>query len=64
MRNEIHACFRTPRSEFRNRYDYLVLTKKAEWKLCSFFRCLGLKKHGEPARFWIADFGMWNEIHA
>ncbi len=29
-------------------FDYLVLTKKAEWKLCSFFRCLGLKKHGEP----------------
>ena len=34
--------------ELVNVFDYLVLTKKAEWKLCSFFRCLGLKKHGEP----------------
>ena len=34
--------------ELVNVYDYLVLIKKAEWKLCSFFRCLGLKKHGEP----------------
>lgn len=27
--------------------DYLVLTRSSEWKLCSFFRALGLKKHGE-----------------
>ena len=29
-------------------HDYLVLTKKAEWKLSSFFRSVGMKKHGEP----------------
>lgn len=34
--------------ELVNVYDYLVLTKKAEWKLCSFFRSIGMKKHGEP----------------
>lgn len=34
--------------ELVNVFDYLVLTKKAKWELCSFFRCLGLKKHGEP----------------
>jgi len=34
--------------ELVNVFDYLVLTKKAEWKLSSFFRCIGLKKHGEP----------------
>lgn len=28
--------------------DYLVLSRTAEWKLCAFFRALGLKKHGEP----------------
>jgi hypothetical protein len=28
--------------------DYLVLTKAAEWKLCSFFRAIGMKKSGEP----------------
>jgi hypothetical protein len=33
--------------ELVNVFDYLVLTKKAEWKLCSFFRCIGMKKHGE-----------------
>lgn len=34
--------------ELVNVFDYLVLTKKAEWKLCSFFRSVGMKKHGEP----------------
>jgi len=29
-------------------YDYLVLTRAAEWKLSAFFRALGMKKHGEP----------------
>jgi len=29
-------------------YDYLVLTRSAEWKLSAFFRAIGLKKHGEP----------------
>ena len=28
--------------------DYLVLSRQAEWKLCSFFRAIGLKKSGEP----------------
>lgn len=29
-------------------FDYLVLTRKAEWKLSSFFRAIGMKRHGEP----------------
>lgn len=29
-------------------YDYLVLTRAAEWKLSAFFRAIGMKKHGEP----------------
>lgn len=28
-------------------YDYLVLTTNMEWKLASFFECVGLKKKGE-----------------
>ena len=28
--------------------DYLVLSVAAEWKLCAFFRAIGLKKPGEP----------------
>jgi hypothetical protein len=28
--------------------DYLVLTVAAEWKLCAFFRAIGLKRTGEP----------------
>jgi hypothetical protein len=28
--------------------DYLVLSVAAEWKLCAFFRAIGLKKTGEP----------------
>ncbi|MGJ1078893.1 hypothetical protein ACR77U_12705 [Enterococcus faecium] len=26
----------------------LILNRALEWKLCSFFLCVGLKKHGEP----------------
>ena len=35
--------------------DYLVLSRAAEWKLCAFFRAIGLKKSGEP---FIMD---WNK---
>lgn len=28
----------------------LILCAKLEWKLCQFFRCIGLKKEGEPLR--------------
>lgn len=35
--------------------DQLVLHTKMEWKLCAFFRALGLKKHDEPLRMnWQA----------
>jgi hypothetical protein len=36
--------------------DYLVLSRAAEWKLCAFFRAIGLKKSGEP---FIMD---WNKV--
>ena len=36
--------------------DYLVLSRAAEWKLCSFFRGIGLKKSGEP---FIMD---WSKV--
>lgn len=29
-------------------YDNLVLTRNAEWKLISFFECIGIKLKGEP----------------
>ena len=35
--------------ELVNVFDYLVLTKKAEWAVL-VLPCLGLKKHGEPFR--------------
>jgi hypothetical protein len=28
-------------------YDYLVLAEKSEWKIASFFCCIGLKQPGE-----------------
>lgn len=34
--------------QFFKVYDYLVLTANMEWKLATFFECLGLKKQGEP----------------
>lgn len=37
-------------------YDYLVLTRKAEWKLSAFFRSIGLKKQGESAAM------QWNKV--
>jgi hypothetical protein len=33
--------------------DYLVLTRASEWKLCAFFRAVGLKRSGEP---FVMDF--------
>ena len=38
--------------------DYLVLHSKVEWKISSFFRAVGLKKHGEPLRMeWSKVYG-------
>lgn len=35
--------------------DWIVLTNKTIWKIASFFRSIGLKKHGEKVRM------RWNE---
>jgi len=40
--------FSGPDDAVVNVYDYLVLTRAAEWKLSAFFRAIGMKKHGEP----------------
>lgn len=40
--------FNGPNDAVVNVYDYLVLTRAAEWKLSAFFRAIGMKKHGEP----------------
>ena len=36
--------------QFFKVYDYLVLTANMEWKLATFFECVGLKKKGEPLK--------------
>lgn len=36
--------------------EFITMTKKSEWKLCQFFRSLGLRQHGEPLKL------RWNII--
>lgn len=39
-------------------YDNLVLTKSAMWKLCAFYRTIGMKKHGQPIQMnWPMTVG-------
>lgn len=38
--------------------DWLVLTNKTKWKIASFFRSVGLKKHGENIKMkWKESVG-------
>lgn len=38
--------------------DNIVLMKKLEWKISSFFRSVGLKKHGEKVNMrWLDSIG-------
>ena len=42
----------------------LLLYKTLEWKLASFFRCIGLKKHGERVQLdWNAIVGCHGRAH-
>lgn len=45
----------TPQGDASVKYD-LILWSSLEWKIAEFFRCIGLKKHGEPLR------PKWNAI--
>lgn len=39
--------------------DWIVLTNKTVWKIASFFRSVGLKKHGEKVRMrWTEAVGL------
>ena len=39
--------------------DWLVLTNKSVWKIASYFRSVGLKKHGEKMRMkWKESVGL------
>lgn len=45
------------------RFD-LLLCRSLEWKLCSFFRCIGQKKHGEKLKMnWNAVLGSTGRAH-
>ena len=38
--------------------ENFLITKSLEWKLCQFFTCLGMRKHGEPYQMnWNGIFG-------
>lgn len=38
--------------------DYIVLKRSVEWKISSFFRALGMKKHGEKIKMdWNGSVG-------
>ncbi len=42
----------------------LLLTKSLEWKISSFFRCIGLKKHGEAVVMdWTKVMGAKGRAH-
>ena len=42
----------------------LLLTKSLEWKISSFFRCIGLKKHGEAVVMdWSKVMGANGRAH-
>ena len=42
----------------------LILYKTLEWKLASFFRCIGLKKHGERVQIdWNSIVGRQGRAH-
>jgi len=42
----------------------LVLYRTLEWKLCSFFRCIGQKKHGEKLTMdWNKVVGSYGKAH-
>lgn len=44
--------------------DRLYLNEDFEWKLSSFFRCIGLKKHGEKVKMsWEAVMGKEGLCH-
>lgn len=39
-------------------YEHLLLHKSNEWRLCAFFVCIGLRKHGEPFAMGAA----WSQV--
>ena len=42
----------------------LLLTRSLEWKLCAFFRSVGMKKHGEPLVMnWAGAIGKRGLAH-
>ena len=44
--------------------ESLLLTRKLEWKLCAFFRSIGMKKHGEKVRMdWAGAVGRRGRAH-
>jgi len=44
--------------------EYLILYKTMEWKLSSFFRCIGQKKHGERLVMdWDSVLGASGRAH-
>ncbi len=59
----IHMAFQTETGEARAQTN-LFLVQKMEWKLSSFFRCIGFKKKGEPIRpDWKKVPGSWGRVH-
>lgn len=43
--------------------DWIVLTNKTIWKIASFFRSVGLKKHGEKVKMqWKKALGLTGEL--
>lgn len=42
----------------------LILYSSLEWKIASFFRCIGQKKHGEPLKpDWNKVIGSYGKAH-
>lgn len=48
-------------------YDHMPLIKAAVWKICAFYRTIGLKKHGQPIQMnwpWTVNrYGYCEVIH-
>lgn len=53
----VNGVISTPKGD-ASFFENLYLVRKNEWKLSGFFRCLGMKKHGEKLRMdWNGAIG-------
>ncbi len=59
----IHMTFQTEAGAARAQTN-LYMVQKLEWKLSSFFRCIGFKRKGEPMQIdWTKVPGTWGRVH-